>query len=607
MSTWGLTSLIGRRFELLTRLNTWLDEHPGWAMALPVLMTIVVFAGALGCQFVFDDIPQILGNPFVSNARFWRRIFLGSVWSFRGAGEHDNFYRPLQFVVYWVLYRVGGPNPAVFHFFQWLLCALTVGLVYLVGRQLLPSRLAALAGALLWGLHPQHVETVTWIAALPDAGAAAFCLLGFLLFLRAEQEAGRRVKHYALAALAYLPALFFKESALSFPLLLLAYWFFLPGSSSWKQKVLRWLPFCLAVGVYLVIRVQVLGGFSQAPQGFEISRRAFAAALGLAGQHAKLFFWPVHLSAFRTFELARSLHSVWPWLTLAALGGALLARRREPVLGFLLIWWAVMLAPCLDVSLIGFPVADRFSYLPSVGLALALGYLTMMRAPQIAAPRRLAPAFAGLVGLASLANAVQDVRLVPTWGSNEALWTYSLKASPDAALVHLFQATLLRGRDGNLDGAEREYRTALRLNQASVRPLAGVTYECYLGLGQVALIRGHTPEAVNYFEKALNLAPGHSPAYKSLGALYFPQGDYGRAAEYFLTAVRLDPQDVETRFFLASCLLKLGDPRQAAAQFRAAREVDPTYTQAYEAEARALETAGDRAEAARVRALIPKL
>jgi Tfp pilus assembly protein PilF len=104
----------------------------------------------------------------------------------------------------------------------------------------------------------------------------------------------------------------------------------------------------------------------------------------------------------------------------------------------------------------------------------------------------------------------------------------------------------------------------------------------------------------------VRVAPGHSPAYKSLGAVYFPHGDYLKAAEYFATAVRLNPQDVEARFFLGTCALKLGEPRQAAAQFRAARQVDPTYREAFEAEARALEAAGDSAEAARVRALEAK-
>ena len=591
---------------MIERGKTWVANHSRWVGALLGLLTFVVYGGALSCRFVFDDIPQILENPFIANASFWRRIFLGSVWSFRGAGEHDNFYRPLQFVIYWLLYRPNGPNPAVFHLFQLLLCAATAWLVFQLGRELLDNDGVAWGGALLWALHPQHVETVTWVSALPDAGAACFGILGFWLFLRAEKAADGAPGRYAIAALAYFPALLFKESALALPLLLLVYWFFFPGSSTWKQKAFRWLPFGAALAVYLTIRMTALGGFSQAPETFKFSRGLFAAALGLLGEHAKLFFWPARLSAFRVFELGPSLHSPWPWLVLLALVTAVFFRRREPLLGFLVFWWLMTLAPCLDVRMVSFPVADRFSYLPSVGLALAVTYLLLVKLPQFLPVRRLVPALAGVLALVSVAYAVQDVRLVPTWGDNVALWTYSLHASPDAALVHLFQATLLRTRDGNMTGAEGEYNTALRLNRESVRPLAGIAYECYLGLGQIALLRAHKAEAINYYQMAIRLGPDHSPAYKALGALYFPQGDYQRAAEYFTTAVRLNPQDVESRFFLGACELKLGHAREAAAQFHAARQVDPTYIEAYEAEARAHEAAGEAAKAARVRSLVAK-
>jgi tetratricopeptide (TPR) repeat protein len=591
---------------LIEQGKTWLAHHPRWAGALLALLTFVIYARTLSCQFVFDDIPQILENPFITNASFWRRIFLGSVWSFRGAGEHDNFYRPLQFVIYWLLYRANGPNPAVFHLFQLLLCAGTAWLVFLLGRELLGNDLAAWGGALLWALHPQHVETVTWVSALPDAGAACFGILGFRYFLRAEKAADGAWGRYALAALAYFPALLFKESALTLPLLVLVYWFFFPGSSTWKQKAVRWLPFGAAVAVYMAVRITALGGFSQAPEPFKFSRQILAAALGLLGQHARLFFWPVRLSAFRVFNLGPSLHSPWPWLVLLALVTAVFLRRGEPLLGFLVFWWLVTLAPCLDVRMVSFPVADRFSYMPSVGLALAVAYLLLVKLPPLFPMTRLAPALAGAVALVSIAYAVQDVRLVPTWGDNVALWDYSLRASPDSALVHLFQATLLRTRDGNMPGAEREYQTALRLNRESVRPLAGIAYECYLGLGQIALLRAHVPEALNFYQMAIRQGPDHSPAYKALGALYFPQGNYQQAEEYFTIAVKLDPQDVESRFFLGTCALKLGHPREAAAQFHAARQVDPTYIQAYEAEARALEAAGDAPEAARVRSLVAK-
>jgi len=122
----------------------------------------------------------------------------------------------------------------------------------------------------------------------------------------------------------------------------------------------------------------------------------------------------------------------------------------------------------------------------------------------------------------------------------------------------------------------------------------------------IASSRGHGDEALAYFRKAVSINPNSSPAYDELGSLYFPRGDYARAAEYFQQSVRVNPLDFGGRFFLGSCLMKLGKPAQAAEQFHAAREADPDYVQAYQAEAQALEAAGDLAGAAKVRQLADK-
>jgi len=591
---------------LLELWNRWLQDHPRLAGALLFLATYVVFCGTLSNLLVHDDIPQVLENPYLRNPGLWTRIFTGSVWSFRGPAQRDNMYRPLQFFVYWVLYRVKGPNPAIFHLALLLFYAAAVWLVFRLACELLPTTLVAFAGALLWALHPLHVETVAWISALPDLGAAYFYLLAFLLFVRAERSPDWEVGRYLLAAAAFFPALFFKEMALTFPILILVYWFYFAGTHSWKKKLLSWTIFAAAVVVYLAIRIAVLGRFSEAPNLYRPTWRMGAVALGLLGQHAKLFFWPRYLSIFRSFDLAASLHSPWPAVVLLILVAALLMRKRQPLLGFLIIWWGVTLLPTLDVRQVNLPVADRFSFLPTVGPCFALACFALDWLPRRLARPKIASALALGLGVLMVLWTVQDVRSVPRWHDNVTLWDQAYLASPNSGLAHMLRGVVLQQRDGKLDAAADEFRLAIRLNLASERPLAGVTTDCYVLLGQVANLQGHTQEAIDDYNQALRVVPGNALAYKALGIVYFPRGEYAQAKVYFQKAVQLDPQEEESRFFLGTCLLKLGDPREAAAQFHAARLVDATYYEAYEAEARALEAAGDKAEAARVRASVPK-
>jgi Tfp pilus assembly protein PilF len=570
-------------------------------------MAVVFYQGVLTCGFVYDDVEQILQNPFVKNPHLWRRIFLGPVWSFLGPGAQTSFYRPLHIFYYWLVCRVAGFNPGAYHLFQLALYALTVYIVYRLGRKILQNELAAFAGALLWTLHPLHVEAVAWAAAIPEVGCALFCLLGFWMFLRAEDHSPANFRWHVAAAAVYFPALFFKEVAFSFPLLLLAYWFCYSSSEPWFRRAIHWLPYVAATAICAVIRVAVMGRFSNTIPSRDINSRVVWAAAGLLGQNAKIFFWPVNLSAFRDFDIAASVRSPWPWAVLLVLAAACWWRKREPRLSFLVLWWAVTILPCLSYHHLSITfVADRFSYLPSVGLCLALGYVVFGWLPRYIPNVRYAWVAVAALGAVAALWAAQTLRSIPRWRDNDSLFDYSLRVSPNAAEVHASHAVVLQFRERDYDGATREFQTALRLNAQSLRPLPTVTYNAYIGLGQVALVQGREQEALDYFNKAVHLLRSFNYAYEVLGSVYFPRRDYARAAGYFQQAVRANPLDVLARFYLGTCWMQMGKPAQAAGEFRAAREVDPDYFQAYEAEARALDAEGDRAGAAGVRRMLAR-
>jgi tetratricopeptide (TPR) repeat protein len=590
-----------------------LVRYPYAAQALLAATALALYARSLSASFVYDDESQVLLNPFVTNAHLWTHIFQGSVWSFQGVGAAANFYRPLQFFCYWLLYRIAGPEPAPFHLLNVAIYALTAILVYRVGARLLSApggRVAAYCAALFWTVHPLHVEAVAWVSALPDLGCGLFFTLAFLLFLRAEESDGAELPRHALAAAAYLPALLFKETALILPLVLAAWWYFFPaaGEGRWRKRALALGVYFVPIGLYMAARLHALGRFSHAAHFWQVTLQVAGAAVGLLGQHLRLFIWPSRLSAFRTFELGPSLRTLWPWLALSLVALAALLRRRRPLAGFCLWWWFLALLPCLDVRQLSVPLlADRFSYLPSMGLCLALSWAaTQCLASRFAAhrPAIVRAAAACLAGLV-LAGAAATVRAAGHWRDEESLLSYSLKASPESPAVHLSRGVVLEYRNGDYDGAEREYRDALNLNAASLRPNRDLEYAATLSLGRVALHRRDMKGAIAQDEAAARLHPGLSPAYDALGAIYFPGRDYARAAPYFERAVQANSLDLGARFYLGTCYMKLGKYREAAAQFHAITRIDPTFRQAYLQEALALEAAGDTSAAAAARRRAP--
>jgi tetratricopeptide (TPR) repeat protein len=241
-----------------------------------------------------------------------------------------------------------------------------------------------------------------------------------------------------------------------------------------------------------------------------------------------------------------------------------------------------------------------------MGLCLALGYLAFDLLPRRFPRISQAWVMVGAIAFVAAFWTLQTARTIPHWRNNDSLFDYSLRISPDAAEVHQVHGVVLQFRENDLDGAAREFRSALSLNEQSLHPSPAVTYDSYIGLGQVALLQGRETEALEYFNKAVQLSPSSYFAYDVLASVYFPRGDYARAAGYLQESVRVNPQDVQARFSLGLCWMKMGKPARAAEQFHAAREVDPTFYQAYAADAAALDAAGDTAGAAQVRASIPK-
>lgn len=590
--------------------NERLKGHPWTVGALLALFTVVSYWGALRNSFVSDDESQINANPFVLNPHLWTKIFTGTVWSFNSASARDNYYRPLQIFWYWLVYRVGGPNPGLFHVLQILVYAATAWLVYRLGCEIFGHECAALAGAGLWILHPLHVEAVAWIAGMADVGCGFFFLLAFLLFVRAEKTETPNLQSHLLPALVYFPALFFKEMAVCFPLLALAYWFFFSPSSSaggardWAGRLVRSVPYFVAVGAYIAIRLAVVGSFGRTRSLWKISAETLVSGIALLGQNARLFVLPLGLNPSRPFDLGPMLRSPWPWAALLGMAFAFWFRKRDAQLTFLVVWWAVTLVPCLDIRQLGIPkVADRFSYVPSVGLCLAIALTVLVRLPAwSSAGPRLMRLVAPAMGLLAVFWASQTLLDIPHWRNNEALMKQVQANAPNAAWLHLAKGDILRFQKGDLNASKREYQTALVLSQDPKARFFQVTYDSYIGLGWIAQMRGHDQQALKYYQQAADVFPQLSPAFDSLGAFYFPRKDYATASLYFSKAVQANPQDVVARIYLGSCWMKLGKFKEAAEEFHAARIVDPSLKVAYMSEARALDALGEGEAAAKVRA-----
>ena len=193
------------------------SRRPEWAIVVVLILCAVVpYANTLFSDFVYDDRAQVLNNPYIQSFRYLREIFTTPVWSYTGAPT--NYYRPLMMVGYLLSYQIFGPAAWAFHLQNILLNAAVVYLVFRVAASMLREREPALIAAVIFALHPIHIEAVSWISAASDSMVTLFYVTAFAAFISSEEaEEPRQRNGWRLLSLTLLTvALLTKEMAVTF-------------------------------------------------------------------------------------------------------------------------------------------------------------------------------------------------------------------------------------------------------------------------------------------------------------------------------------------------------------------------------------------------------
>lgn len=467
---------------------------PGFRRAaLPALIAIAVYANSLGNGFIGDDKQQLLQNPLVIGHQIGA-AFGSGVWAFRGV--QGNYYRPLQFLIYIFLHGLFGFQALGFHAFFVLLSAANAALVYFLADRLTARPRAAMAGAVLFAVHPIHTEVVDWIASLPDLLVTTAVILGAWYFAR--QKGAPRGRQIAGHCALYLAALFSKETGIVLLPLYAGFEWILLGRR-WRELRANAKLYAAMAGIlaiYATARSVALGGLAPGQDTFyRLAPPEFAlSAVGIAGEYLGRLIWPGGLNYFHVFQPATGITPDFliAGAALAGLAFAAFWRGTPRAVSFGIFWIAVALAPALNLTGVGQNVfAERYLYLPSVGFAWTAGIAWDWCA---ARQPRLAIA-AGL--LIAVAAAFQTVNRNPDWHDDFTLLSITVRQSPSAGILHNNLAGAYVDRD-DLDHAVAQERLAVRCEPRSA------PFHKNLGLLLMARAPG---AAVAEFEEAQQLDP----------------------------------------------------------------------------------------------------
>lgn len=556
----------------IARLTAVMRQHS--ALLVVILVSAAVYANTLQNGFVYDDAWQVLGNSWIRDIRFIPDILTSDVWKFSG-DMPSNYYRPVMYLLYMAVYYLFGLAPWAFHLLNLLLNVLVCVMVYLTAamlfRQFRPSAerwvLPVFAAALLFATHPVHTEAVAWIASVPELTYSLFCLLSLYFYARSRDGEGG---YYALSVAAFSVALFCKEPALLFPLVLLAYDLCLGALRGQRALSLRrYLPYAVAGAAYLTVRGLALGHIVQTVKYHEVDAyRSVISIFPLFGAYLGKLLWPVPLNAYTVFTPISSILTgrglVGILVTLAFLAILAFSARRRPLAFLALVLIAVPLLPALYIP--GLPAnlfAERYLYLPTFGFVLLIADLLA----QIGGDTRRHTAAAGAFVLAVAAlYAAGTVTRNAVWRDEVSFYKDVLKKSPDVAMMHV-NLGWTYFRMGRSSDALREYEKALELKPdlADAHNNRGMVYER----------QNLLTAAINEYREAIALEPEYPSAHANLGNAYMRLGNADQAIAEYQAALRLSPRFATAHYNLGNAYAKSGLLNEAVGAYRSAIELRP--------------------------------
>jgi tetratricopeptide (TPR) repeat protein len=466
--------------------------------------------------------------------------------------------------------------------------AVNVSLVYLLGLLVLGMPAPAFALAALWGLHPLLTESVTNIVGRADLLAALGVLAGLLCYVKSASALGRRKLFWVAAMVAaQTVGVFSKENAVVLPGIMLLYDLTWRGRGVWRGSALAYAALVLPLAAFFCLRaafpMHILARFGDNPlmgAGFWTAR---LTAFKVIGKYLWLFVWPARLSADYSFN-AVPLFGWQPaeWedakalIALAVcLGAALLAvrwyRTRKPLF-FFLAFFFVALAPTSNLAiLIGSIMAERFVYLPSIGLAGCVVAAIYAIGRQVSRQRLLATRNAWIaLGFLCLACAVRTYARNFDWLDERSLWASAVDVCPGSAKAHNNLGHALANSGGRLPEAIAHFEAALRIKPDLP--------EVHNNLGAaLASSGGRLPEAIAHFEAALRIRPDLAEVHNNLGvALVNSGGRLPEAIAHFEAALRIKPDYLQAHTNLGDALSQLpGRLPDAIAQYEAALRIRP--------------------------------
>ncbi len=495
---------------------------------------------------------------------------------------HENLggnYHPVTMASLALNYKLSGLDAASYHWLNLLFHLANTALVFFFIRKLSGGRLwTSVATALFFGIHPMHVESVAWVSERKDVLYAFFYLIALLLYLR-YLDTGRW--WWLLAAwLTFVLSVASKPAAVVLPLTLLAVDYFRRRPIR-ARALLEKAPFFAvsAAAGLLTFKAQQQVGAVASPTLWSPIQRVIFASVGALMYVVKLFL-PLRLSAIYPLPATSTTHYptgyyLAPVILALALPTVLVLFRRVRPVVFGIAFFFINIFLVLQLVTVGAALmAERYTYIPYIGLLFALAWWLDEPAAGPAGGRARGPArfpvkaaVTGVFLLLTPLSLIQTWNRCAVWKDSETFWNDTIQKHPGKIVDAYYNRANYYGRNGRVAEALADYDRALELNKALPR----IWYNKGLLLAQL----GRNDSAMVYFDRTVDLAPTNVDALNNRGAMKYRKGDLAGAIADFTKILELNPRYRDAYLNRGVAYSDLKEYEKSAEDRRRGIEVDP--------------------------------
>jgi tetratricopeptide (TPR) repeat protein len=559
-------------------------------------ITFAVFGQTLHHEFIdFDDQEYVYENPVVARGLTFQGLF----WAF---SFHSSNWHPLTWLSHMLDCQFYGLNPGGHHLTNVLLHSATVILLFLVLRQMTGALWRSAFVAAVFAIHPLRVESVAWVAERKDVLSGLFFMLTIGAYLRFARHPWSPAR-YGLVVLLFALGLMCKPMLVTLPLvlLLLDYWP-LQRMESARRLVMEKLPLLALSAAACVATLLAQHQTIQLGESVSLPHRlenALATCVLYLGQ----MVWPAGLAVFYPYPYGGL--PLWK----LALAGTLLAglsaialwqRRKQPWILVGWLWYLVMLLPVVGIIQVGGQAhADRYTYLPQIGIYVALTWL-------VAQWRLSRVALGGLMTGVIAVLMVCAWQQTAYWQNTETLWTRAVACTTGNDLAQCNLGTALQQK-GRLNEAITHWEMALQINpnygkahnnlgaalQQKGKVNEAITHyqmalhsnpnnaDVHNNLGFALAQKGRVDEAITHYQMALQIKPDYATAHNNLGLALAQKGRVDEAITHYQMALQINPNMAGTHDTLGLALLQKGNVDEAITQYQTALQISPKDAQVH--------------------------